>query len=129
MRKRLPFFLIVPMLVVIAWIVHFYPPHTNPYYPKCIFKKVTDLECPGCGSARSIYSVVHGDVIKAADHNILLLILIPVLVIGTIASFTNHLHPLWQKLNKPRVYLILVLVFWIARNINYYPFTVLHSDK
>ena len=129
MKKRLPFVLIVFVLGIAAWIVHLFPPHANPYYPKCIFKKITTLECPGCGSARSIYSLVHGNFLQAADYNLLLVIMLPVLLIGFLATFTNYFHDSWNRMNKPWIYLILVMVFWIARNINYYPFTVLHSDK
>jgi len=117
------------VLLITAWIVHRYPPHTNPFYPKCFFRKITTLECPGCGSARSLYSLVHGDLMQAADYNILLLLMLPVLLIGFIATVTDHFHETWRKLNKPLIYLLLILIFWILRNINYYPFTVLHSDK
>ncbi len=87
------------------------------------------MECPGCGSARSIYSLLHGDILEAADFNLLLLILLPVLMIGIFTSLTGHCQKLWDIFNKPRIYLILISLFWIARNIPFFPFTVLHSDK
>ena len=129
MRSKFTLIVLAFALVGGALVIYQFPPHANAFYPKCIFKKMTSLECPGCGSARAVYSLLHGDFIKAADYNILLLILLPAVCIGLIASFSNHLHGLWHQLNKPTLYFILIAVFWILRNINYFPFSILHSDK
>lgn len=110
-------------------IVYFFPPFSNSFYPKCIFKHLTHLECPGCGSARSLYSLLHGNIIEAMDYNALFVLLLPVILTGVANSYFSILDRSWNLLNKPILCLILVCIFWIVRNINYYPFSIFHSDK
>ncbi|MCM1369253.1 MAG: DUF2752 domain-containing protein [Candidatus Amulumruptor caecigallinarius] len=35
------------------------------YAPKCMFRTLTGLDCPGCGSQRMLHALLHGD-FKAA---------------------------------------------------------------
>lgn len=42
-------------------------------YPPCPIAALTGLDCPGCGSTRAGHALLHGDVIAALDHNLLLL--------------------------------------------------------
>ncbi|GBL35528.1 hypothetical protein EMGBS15_11230 [Filimonas sp.] len=120
---------ILPCIFLAAMVLYLFPPERNPYYPKCIFKQLTTFECAGCGSARSLHALLHGHVSLAADYNLLLMVLLPVLIVGGIASYSNYLDNVWPVLNRPKIYLILIILFWIMRNIDHFPFTFLHSDK
>lgn len=43
--------------------------------PKCPFKALTGLDCPGCGVTRMIHALLHGDVVAAWHFNAVLLVL------------------------------------------------------
>lgn len=109
-------------------VIYFHPPMASPYYPPCIAKKITGYDCAGCGSARACYNLLHGKFVKAADNNILLVALLPVIAIGLIHFFTGRLSLAWKKINKPLLFLWVIVCFWVIRNIPAYPFTILHSD-
>ncbi len=129
MKSKIVFIILLIGFIFISGLVFYFPPHHNAYYPKCIFKLVTSLECPGCGSARSIYSLLHGQIKDAFNYNALLVILVPVILIGTLAAFSLYFKNLFKYINHPKIYLGLIVVFWIVRNINYFPFIYFHSDK
>ncbi len=128
MLKKAMFILFFSAFLLLCMFIYHFPPHTNVYYPKCIFKQLTSFECPGCGGARAIYAILHGNIIQAADYNLLFVLLIPVFCIALAATFSPYLHHVWAVLNKPTFYLVLLLFFWIARNIHHFPFSILHSD-
>ena len=37
-----------------------YPPTQHTFYPRCVFKASTGLDCPGCGLTRASHAVLHG---------------------------------------------------------------------
>lgn len=37
--------------------------------PKCPFKMITGLSCPGCGIQRAIHAMIHGDFTGAIRYN------------------------------------------------------------
>jgi hypothetical protein len=122
------FFLISAALVAAVFIYR-YPPAHSQYYPPCIFKKITGFDCAGCGSARATHQLLHGNITAAADFNILLLLLLPILSVGLIYFFTARLQKLWEYLNRPLLLLVVILAFWLIRNIPWAPIEWLHSDK
>jgi hypothetical protein len=99
------------------------------FYPPCFFKKLTGLNCPGCGSSRALHQLMHGDVLAAIDYNFLLVIFLPVVIIGLISVFTGRLNNIWQKFNKPWLYFFIITAFWILRNLPYQPFFALNADR
>ena len=121
--------LLITAAIVAAVIIYGHPPGNNKWYPPCIFKKITSFDCPGCGSTRACYHLVHGNILQAANHNLMLVAFIQVMLIGFINFFTGKLAKAWQKLNRPFIILCIILFFWLARNIPLFPFEWLHSDK
>ena len=45
----------------------------------CIFKNLLGLECVGCGMTRALYTLSHGDILKALNFNRLVIIIAPLL--------------------------------------------------
>jgi Protein of unknown function (DUF2752) len=105
-------------------------PAKHEIFPRCIFNSLTGYYCPGCGSQRAIHSLLHLDFAGVVSYNFLF---IPALLL----IFYHYLHPVFNQLfgwklpnvfyfrNTPLVILGVILLFWILRNITYYPFSVL----
>lgn len=123
---------VLPILVII-YFFSFYS-NQNPFAIKCIFHSVTGLWCPGCGGQRAFSLFVHGHILDALRHNILLpfaLYFIAIAyyaIIGKIflkVEFGNKLH---LSPNFARNFLIFLLVYGILRNIPIAPFIYLAPE-
>lgn len=104
-------------------------------YPPCLFKKMTGLQCPGCGSARACYHLLHGHFLTALDHNLLLTVFLPFLIIeGFSRLFLSSKNAVLklrviQNHIRPVHVLVAVIVFWVIRNLPFIPFRFLSSDQ
>ena len=49
------------------------------HVPLCPFRAVTGLDCPLCGGLRAVQDLVRGDLVAAADHNLLFVASLPLL--------------------------------------------------
>jgi hypothetical protein len=129
---RQPRVLAVLVLLLVAagfaWVRHA-GPEPLAWYPPCPLHAMTGVLCPGCGSARVLHDLAHGDLRSACAHNILIVAAIPFLAAWALLSFwravRHNLPPLRAPLGAARVVLIVVVVFWIARNLPWHPFTLL----
>src|SRR5467141_5185253 len=45
----------------------------NQFFPKCPFRMITGWQCPGCGSTRALYQLLHLNPIAAFKLNPLLM--------------------------------------------------------
>src|SRR5690606_20689016 len=96
-------------------------PYASGHYPACPIYLVTGLYCPGCGTLRSMHSLVNGDVAAAFSRNPL----IPVLLVLSSVVFARWAwlrwrgRPLvWNPPNwVPIVLGVAVLGYGIARNL------------
>jgi hypothetical protein len=93
----------------------------------CPFRLVTGLDCPGCGATRAAHRLFTGHLLAAADLNVLALVAIPLLLWGLYVSLTAMLGgPRWRTPALPsgwvRVALVVVIAFWVVRNIPVAPF-------
>lgn len=98
--------------------------------PTCPTKSLFHLNCPGCGSLRAIYSLMHGDVGAALHYNavgvIALVLLAFTFVTYTIGLWTGRRLWNWQTLRyAPAVVLGVTLVWFVIRNIPIEPFSSL----
>ncbi|MCM1356092.1 MAG: DUF2752 domain-containing protein [Staphylococcus sp.] len=90
-------------------------------YPRCMFKELTGLSCPGCGSQRALHAVIHGDLRGAFSYNALLILEIPLLALLVISSLFSDRMPRLKRFLGERVFILLILatiIIWtIVRNI------------
>ncbi|HEY9003309.1 MAG TPA: DUF2752 domain-containing protein [Mucilaginibacter sp.] len=126
----------LPLLIIAALAVIYYNfnPAEYSFFPKCPFHTLTGYDCPGCGSQRAIYKLLHGDIIGAARENLLLVLSLPFLAIHFFFKIKSVIldkdlrwkviyHPL-----TPKIVGALAVIFWIIRNIPGYPFNYLLSN-
>ncbi len=84
---------------------------------------ITGWECPSCGTQRAIYHFVHLNWGTAFAYNPFLIISMPyllALVVTTWFDPKNKLSKLKEISNHPvtvRIYLVLLIVWWVGRNI------------
>jgi len=105
-------------------------PTKHEIFPRCLFHSLTGGYCPGCGSQRALHSLLHFNIAGVVSYNFLFLpagILILYHYIHSLLNriFNLKLPNLFYLKNTPWVILLIVLVFWIARNLPFYPFSVL----
>lgn len=133
MLKPLKIIVIISIVIVslgILSLYFFYDPSVSTFFPKCLFYTLTNLHCPGCGTQRALHAIFSGNFIDGFMHNPLLLILAIVLVYYLFFSITTfYFNKNYQNLlYKPivtKIILVIIILFWVLRNINYYPFTLL----
>lgn len=100
---------------------------SNQFFPKCPFRLITGMQCPGCGSTRAFYQLMHLHPIAAFKLNPLMILTLPFIVYGflgyTKSAITGDPH---RRVFIPSIYLwgwlALMIFFWIFRNTPWYPF-------
>lgn len=98
--------------------------------PPCPTRALFGIVCPGCGSARMLYSVLHGDLPAALAYNAVTLVLLLLAGGFFIASFVlrvsgRHL-PRRTARSWPPFALAAVIILWgVLRNLPFEPFSAL----
>ncbi len=94
----------------------------------CAFYELTGLYCPGCGSGRAVYALLHGDWRGAFRHNWLLL---PLGVPAGLVFLHEYARMLLPGLGLKPVRVpsrlaagccALIVLFWILRNLPAFAF-------
>ena len=90
----------------------------------CLFHKITGLYCPGCGMTRLIFSLLEGRIYDAYNHNRLVFIMLPFIVIYFKYQFYlyifNKKNKIICRIPNKCIYILLfvVILFGILRNID-----------
>ena len=119
-------FLAVIVLTITAY--YFYYPSIG-FLPntQCILNKTTGLYCPGCGGQRAFHALLHGEILTAAQNNLLIFLVLPLVALKLIEEFTGKkVFPSTfysRKVILPIV--VFVVLFLVLRNISHEPFTYL----
>ena len=116
-------------LLLLAGSVYLYvfEPGRSGFFPPCMFRTLTGLTCPGCGTTRALHQIVHGHFAAAFMLNPLLLVALPFLVYAFLRYSAIVLQggvPQKNSLHPRYIYAIFFIVtgFWIFRNTSFYPF-------
>jgi hypothetical protein len=104
-----------------------FEPGKSGIFPACMFRALTGLACPGCGSTRALHQLLHGHVANAFVLNPLLLIVLPILFYSLVRHTgwaITGATPVRNRLPASAIYGIffLLLSFWVIRNTPIYPF-------
>jgi hypothetical protein len=118
--------LAVPVGIWLLW--KFDPNVANSPFPVCMFHALTGYFCIGCGLTRALHALAHGDLAGALSMNPLAVLTIPVIPLIIAASQgwkPRWLQPLLKIVMEPKFWLVLLPLYWIARNLPWFPFTLL----
>lgn len=105
-------------------------PTTAGFFPVCPFHALTGLNCPGCGLTRGFYALLHADVLTALQFNLMLpfyLFFFSYLFVSLALVLLRGRGLAFPAFTPRPVYgfLILTLLFTVARNLPFYPFNLL----
>lgn len=111
--------------------IYTFAPGASAFYPPCLFHSLTGYHCPGCGTARGLHRLLHGDIPGAFAMNALTMLALPFLLYAMAAEILKSLYGR-RVLPLPDISaragwltFIAVMLFWILRNIPAHPFTLL----
>ncbi len=98
----------------------------------CPFKLATGLDCPGCGGTRAAHDLMRGNLVGALDHNVLAVLAFPFILWGVFTWLTGAFGGpklrTWSPSTRwTAVAVLVLLVFWVVRNLSYPPFHWLGS--
>lgn len=109
--------------------LYLFDPVDSLFYPPCPFHAITGFYCPGCGSLRAIHELLHTRFLSAFKLNPLFILSIPLLTHLIFRLYFSRSEKYSSNLDIPAfpiwLYLTIVILFWIIRNIPAYPFSLL----
>jgi hypothetical protein len=113
-----------------VFVVTYFNPATAGIFPVCPLYSTTGLHCPGCGLTRGFHALFHGDIFGALHFNALLPVYFFMFAYFGISLFLvlargRGLSFKFLSLKLVYGFLVILLVFSVARNLPYYPFTFL----
>lgn len=62
-----------------AFVLWRFDPQQTALYPRCPFKLLTGIDCPGCGATRAGHSLLHLDLVSAIRFNAMFVLFVPIL--------------------------------------------------
>lgn len=96
-------------------------PNQPGHYPACPTSALLGLDCPACGALRAVHALTHGDVVRALDHNVLLLAALPVALLtwwawARVAAGRPAPAPRWPSWAGPTAIMVAAM-FAVVRNL------------
>ncbi len=125
-RKIFKWSFAIIFVTILAILYRIYNPNGNIYFPKCPFRELTGLKCPGCGSQRAVHYLLNFDIYNATKENPILVLSIPYILIGLVFDLLKRPNKRilkWRKklFGQKAIFIVLTIIiaFWILRNITY----------
>ena len=132
---RIVIFMCIFVLALVGSLFLYYHSPEEKMWLVCVFYKLSGYYCPGCGSGRACYSILHGRLRQAFRYNPLLCILLPWFALYVVVCAVQWLlHgretisrriPVWATY----ILFLIIILYGILRNIDTYPFTLLAPVK
>ena len=100
-------------------------PNAPGHYPLCPTRALFGVDCPGCGALRGTHDLVTGDLAGALDHNVLLIVFLPLAVVlwvrWLMRAWTGQTPAVSRAVQQRRTtvlitVLVAVLAFGVIRN-------------
>lgn len=129
-RAVAPLAVVLGSVSVCAFVAFADPTTPGGISPPCPTKALLGIVCPGCGSARMLYSLIHGDMRAALAYNALGVIVVALLlwsfIAWTLRRINGRLIPRWEHVRWAPVAIGVAIVVWfVVRNLPFAPFDAL----
>lgn len=105
-------------LVFLVLLAFFYPTAKR-FFPICPSAQFFHIYCPGCGSTRAVWCLLHGNIVGFLRNNLMLL---PTILVAGALLVRPELKKHYCWINA---FVALLIVYTILRNVPVYPFTLL----
>jgi hypothetical protein len=94
-------------------------PSTSAVFPPCLFRALTGWQCPGCGSARALHALLHGQLTDALRLNPLAVAALPLAAVECLYRAAGGRPSLLSRLGSRSTLAIAaaVILFGVARNV------------
>ena len=119
-KKKVIYYSII--LIVVSLVYYFLNHKYNIEIP-CLFHKITNLYCPGCGITRMIFSIIELDFYQAFRYNPLLFILLVCYLIIKLIEIIRK-----KKIAIKPIYsyylLFITIIYGILRNIDAFSYLI-----
>lgn len=128
MRNRRLYKIILAVIVCTITAYYYYYPSLG-FLPnmQCMFNRATGLYCFGCGGQRAFHALLHGHIIGAAQNNLLVFVVLPLVGFKLYEEFSGK--KIFPKLFYSPKFIVPLIVFIVGfvvlRNIPLHPFTCL----
>jgi hypothetical protein len=90
-------------------------------YPTCPTRLLLGLDCPACGTLRGVHAAAHGRLLEALDHNLLLLVALPLAALLWLRWVAEAAGRPPRPLTWPRwalpVAVVVAVTFAVVRNL------------
>ncbi len=124
MSKKIIFAILTVGIITTATVYALFDPERHILFPKCPFKMMTGLDCPGCGSQRALYHMLHFDIATAFHYNPLLVVATPYLLLGAWLTLPRKRTATEEKIRKSLyglyaayIWIAIIAIYWIGRNL------------
>ena len=99
---------------------------TDSGVPICWSSGVFGIDCPLCGGLRCVNSLVRGDLLAAADHNVLLAVALPAIAVIWVVWMVRAVQGRRLRLPSPPTWAwgalgVVALAFTVVRNLDLGP--------
>lgn len=130
MLKKIKWFAIIFGVLILALFYFFINPNEVNFLPECPLYFTTGIYCPGCGSQRATHQLLNFNFLGVLQQNVLYFISLFILgyhmiVTGINAFFKINIYNFLYHPKTPLIILAIIVIFWILRNIPFYPFNLL----
>lgn len=127
---KLKYYAILILGVALLILYYAINPSTVNFLPKCPLYLTTGFYCPGCGSQRATHHLLNFNFLGVAQQNVLyilglLFIAYHFFIIAFNFVFKKNIYNYTYHPKTPIIILIIVIIFWVLRNITIYPFSLL----
>jgi hypothetical protein len=121
---------IVGSVFAISVVLFLIDPAGSRLYPSCPFHLLTGLHCPGCGTLRALHQILHLNISAALRLNPLMVFSVPFLGYAFLSRASSD----FAGRSLPKAFvpaaliwalLVVIIAFWILRNIPIHPFSLL----
>ena len=96
-------------------------PNDGGRYPACPTRALLGVDCPACGTLRGLHAISRGQLARALDHNILLLLAVPIGVAVWLQWVRSALGRPARAVSLPGwaipCLLVVAVVFTVLRNL------------
>ncbi len=110
------------IFAILAIGILFYILARTGYPVPCLFRKITGLNCPGCGNTRAVLTLLRLDIVGALSYNLLFPVEFLYLGFVFILSAIAYLKTGKLSYHSPApaldvTVLVILLLWWILRNV------------